>query len=166
MKAADLIAAASRASSILSRAASGLQSPLLLVVRLYWGWQFFGTGTAKFGDLATFTQRFAEWGIPMPRVNVLLAAGIETVCGLLLCVGLASRIITLPLIFTMIVAYLTAENEALRSFFSDPDKFVSASPFQFMFACVLVFVFGPGAFSLDYLIGKKFAPSASDAKSA
>ena len=53
----------------------------------------------------------------------------------------------------MLVAYLTAENEALHAFFSDPDKFVSATPFQFMFAALLVLIFGPGAFSLDRWIG-------------
>jgi putative oxidoreductase len=142
--------------ALLVKGAGYLPSPLLLAVRLYWGWQFFGTGTAKFGDLPSFTQRFTDWGVPFPQINVVLAATTETVCGLLLCVGLASRLISIPLIFTMIVAYLTAESEALHSFFSDPDKFVSATPFQFMFAAVLVLAFGPGKFSLDHLLGRKF----------
>lgn len=88
-----------------------------------------------------------------------LPATTETVCGLLLCVGLASRLISILLIFTMLVAYLTAENAALRAFFSDPDKFVSATPFQFMFAALLVLIFGPGALSIDRLIEKKFGAS-------
>ncbi len=146
----------------LIRAASWLKSPFLLVVRLYWGWQFYGTGTAKLHDIPAFTERFAGWGIPLPHLNVILAGTTETVGGLLLLVGVASRLISIPLIFTMIVAYLTAESEALHAFFSDPDKFVSATPFQFMFAAILVLIFGPGVFSIDYFLGRKFGTPAPE----
>jgi len=141
---------------------SWLKSPFLLIVRLYWGWQFFGTGTAKFGDIPAFTQRFADWGVPLPHLNVLLAASTETACGLLLLAGVASRLIAIPLIFTMIVAYLTAEKDALHAFFSDPDKFVSAAPFQFMFAAIIVLIFGPGFFSIDCLLARFFGVKASE----
>ena len=163
MKAAMILSYLRIGYALLVKGAGYLQSPFLLVVRLYWGWQFFGTGTAKFGDLPSFTQRFTDWGVPFPHINVILAATTETVCGLLLCVGLASRLISIPLIFTMLVAYLTAESEALHSFFSDPDKFVSATPFQFMFAALLVLIFGPGALSLDRLIERKFGTGAAPA---
>ena len=142
--------------------ASWLQSPFLLVVRLYWGWQFFQTGSAKLGDVDDFTQRFTDWGVPFPHLSVLMAGNTEKYCGLLLLVGLFSRLISIPLIFTMMIAYLTAEKEALHSFFSDPDKFVSATPFLFMFASIIVLIFGPGFFSLDTLLGKIFGAPASD----
>ncbi len=146
--------------------ATWLKSPFLLVVRLYWGWQFFGTGTAKLGDVPAFVERFAGWGVPFPHLNVILAGTAETVCGLLLLAGLASRLVALPLIFTMVVAYLTAEKEALQAVFSDSDKFVSATPFQFMFAALIVLIFGPGFFSVDALIGKFFARKASETSPA
>jgi putative oxidoreductase len=157
MNSTTLFTRVGRGYTLFAKCASYLACPLLLVIRLYWGWQFFGTGTAKFGDVATFTQRFTEWGVPLPHLSVLFAASTETVCGLLLLAGLASRLVSIPLIFTMIVAYLTAETEALHSLFSDPDKFVSATPFLFLFACVIVLVFGPGVFSLDWVIGKLYA---------
>ncbi len=56
---------------------------------------------------------------------------------------------------SMLAAYLTAENEALKAIFSDPDKFTGADPFLFLFAAVIILVFGPGKFSLDHLIGIK-----------
>jgi putative oxidoreductase len=59
------------------------------------------------------------------------------------------------------VAYLTADNEAMRAIFSEPDKFTSAAPFLFLFASVIVLLFGPGAISLDYLIGKKWPAAES-----
>jgi putative oxidoreductase len=150
------------AYQVLIRVASFLKCPFLLIVRLYWGWQFFGTGTAKLGDLPTFTERFANWGVPLPHLSVIAAGTTETVGGLLLLAGFASRLVSIPLIFTMLVAYLTAESEALHSFFSDPDKFVSATPFQFMFAALLVLIFGPGAISIDHLLKKKFDGAASE----
>ncbi len=75
---------------------------------------------------------------------------------------LGSRLISIPLTFLLCVAYVTADNEALRAIFSDPDKFLNAAEFQFLFAVLLVLIFGPGVFSLDYLLGKKFGPPASE----
>src|SRR5580704_17898456 len=136
-------------NGLLVKIGSALQSLFLLIVRLYWGWQFFGTGKAKLMDVPTFVERFHDWGIPFPKLNVYIAGSTECFGGLLLLVGLCSRIISVPLIFTMVVAYLTADIESVKSIWSDPDKFVYAAPFQFMFAAIIVFIFGPGAFSLD-----------------
>jgi len=66
--------------------------------------------------------------------------------------GLGSRIIALPLTINMLVAYLTADREALFSIFSDPGKFYAADPFTFFFASLLILVFGPGKISLDAAI--------------
>jgi putative oxidoreductase len=81
-----------------------------------------------------------------------LAGTTEMVGGLLLLLGLASRIISVPLTFVMLVAYATAHSDEMKAIFSDPDKFLSAAPFQFLFACVLIFVFGPGKLSSDALL--------------
>lgn len=133
---------------------SKLQSPFLLIIRLYWGWQFFGTGKAKLHDIDKFAGYFANWGIPMPKLNVILAGSTECVCGLLLLLGLGSRIATVPLIFTMVIAYLTAESDAAHAIFSNPDKFVTATPFLFLLTCIIVLIFGPGCFSLDAVIAR------------
>lgn len=140
------------AYAMLVKGASCLQSPMLLVVRLYWGWSFFQTGKGKLEDLGKVTEYFQSLGIPMPGVNAALAATTECVGGLLLLAGLASRPAALALSFTMIVAYLTADLDAVKGIFSDPDTFLGADPFQFLFASVLVLAFGPGFFSLDRLV--------------
>jgi len=67
-----------------------------------------------------------------------------------------SRFTAIPLIITMIVAYLTADLDVVKNIFSAPDKFTAADPFLFLLASVIVFVFGPGRFSLDGLIAWKF----------
>jgi putative oxidoreductase len=101
------------------------------------------------------TGFFESIHIPMPHLNAILAGSTECFGGLLLLLGLFSRVACVPLIFTMIIAYVTAESDALKAIFSDPDKFVSAAPFQFLFVCLIVLAFGPGKLSLDALIAKK-----------
>ena len=133
---------------------SKLQSPFLLIIRLYWGWQFFLTGRGKLMNLDRTANFFAGLHIPMPRLNAVLAGSTECFGGLLLLLGLGSRIVTVPLIFTMIIAYVTAESDKLHNLFARPDDFVSAAPFQFMLTAIIVLIFGPGLFSLDALLAR------------
>ncbi len=142
--------------------ASMLQHPLLLVMRLYWGWQFFLTGKGKLGNIEGVTQFFDGLGIPMPMFNAYLVASLECVGGLLLLAGLGSRLIAIPLTIAMSVAYATAHREELSDIFSEPDKFLNAAPFLFLLTCVIVLIFGPGAFSLDAVIKRLLPTRASD----
>jgi putative oxidoreductase len=54
----------------------------------------------------------------------------------------------------MIVAYLAADREALKQIFSDPGKFYNADPYTFLFASLMVLIFGPGLFAVDTLIAR------------
>jgi putative oxidoreductase len=69
-----------------------------------------------------------------------------------LILGLASRLISVPLLINMIVAYITADREAFTSFFSESGKFFGADPFPFLMVSLLILIFGPGKFSLDTLV--------------
>ena len=135
--------------------ASGLQSPLLLIIRLFWGWSFVQAGWGKLTHLDKTAAFFTDLHLPMPRLNALAAGSTECIGGLLLLLGLFARPASVPLIFTMLVAYVTADSEALHAIFSDTDKFTGAAPFLFLFAALLVLGFGPGRFSLDALRFKK-----------
>src|SRR6201987_2374245 len=137
---------------LLIRASSSLQSPFLLAVRLYWGWQFMQTGWGKLADINKVIGFFTDLGIPAPALNAYFVSALEFGGGLLLILGLGSRLIALPLVIDMIVAYITADREALFSIISAPDKFAAAAPFTFLIASVLVLIFGPGQFSLDALV--------------
>jgi len=144
--------------------AAGLQSPLLLVIRLYWGWQFFRTGRGKLLHLDRTADYFASLHIPAPKLNAFLAGSTECVCGLLLLVGLFARAASVPVTVTLLVAYVTADREAFLSFFSDPDKFLGATPFLFLLAVLLVLAFGPGRYSLDHLRDRRSAVVSRGAK--
>jgi putative oxidoreductase len=139
-----------------SAAASYLQSPLLLAVRLYWGWQFAQTGWGKMHNIARITDFFTSLNIPFPAANAHFVAGLEFFGGILLILGLGSRVVGLLLAGNMLVAYWTADHEALVSFLSDPGKFYVADPYTFLFASIMVLVFGAGLFSIDRVLKKLF----------
>ncbi len=146
------------AYKLLIQVASSLQSVFLLVIRLYWGWQFTTTGYGKLTNIAKITDFFQSLGIPFPVLNAYLAGMTECFGGVLLLLGLASRVVCLPLMFTMFIAYATAERDALHSLFTDPDKFTGATPFLFLLTAIIVFIFGPGSFSIDRLLSRLFKP--------
>ncbi|MBI2516191.1 MAG: DoxX family protein [Opitutae bacterium] len=135
--------------------ASYLQTPLLFVLRFYWGFSFARTGWGKLMNLDRTVNFFTDLGIPAPKLNAIMAGSTECFGGALLLVGLFSRVVSVPLAGTMVVAYLTADRDALMAIFSDTDKFVSAAPFQFLLTAVIVLAFGPGKLSLDHLLAKR-----------
>jgi len=135
-------------------AASSLQSPFLLLVRLYWGFQMMQTGWGKLHNLAKVTGFFTSLGIPLPGVTARCIVGLEFVGGILIMLGLGSRLVALLLTCDMLVAYIAADREALFSIFSDPDKFYAAAPYTFLIAFLIVLIFGPGRFSLDAVLTK------------
>jgi putative oxidoreductase len=140
----------------LIRAADSLQSVFLLAVRLYWGWQFAEDGWGKLHNLDKVTDFFTSLGLPAPGVTAAFIGGLELVGGVLLAIGLGSRLIALLLTGNMLMAYITADREALSSIFSDPDKFYGASPYTYLFASVIVLIFGPGKFSVDAWLARKW----------
>jgi putative oxidoreductase len=144
-----------KAYGLLNKAGGGLKSPFLLAVRLYWGWQFAQSGWGKLHNLDHVTEFFTSLGIPMPHLNAIFIANLEFFGGLLLIAGLATRFIGLVLTCNMLVAYVTADREALTSIFSDPGKFYAADPYTFLFASLIALIFGGGLFSLDALIARK-----------
>ena len=146
-----------RLYNLLIRAASSLQSAFLLVVRLYWGFQMMQTGWGKLHSLARVTGYFTSLGVPLPGFNAPFISALEFVGGVLIMLGLGSRLMALLLTGDMIVAYIAGDREALLSVFSDPDKFYAAAPYTFLVAFLIVLIFGPGRASLDALLAKRLS---------
>ncbi|MBK5942260.1 DoxX family protein [Halochromatium roseum] len=84
-------------------------APLLL--RLYLAPIFWMAGTKKFASFDSTVAWFGnpDWGLglPFPTVMAFLAASTETVGAVLLVFGLGVRLISVPLIVTMLVAMVT-----------------------------------------------------------
>jgi putative oxidoreductase len=136
--------------------ASTLQSPFLLFVRVYWGLQLAQNGWGKLHNLGRVTEFFASLGLPAPSLTATFVASVEFFGGLLLAVGLLSRFMGLVLTIDMLMAYITADRVALFSIFSDPGKFYAADPYTFLFAALLILIFGPGKFALDAFLLRRY----------
>ena len=149
---------------LLVSVASRLDSAFLLGLRLYWGVQMAQTGWGKLHSLERVTNFFTTLGIPAPGVNAVFIATLEFAGGILFALGLGSRLIALLFLGDMLVAYYAADREALFSFFSNPDKFAAATPFVFLVASSIVLIFGPGKYSLDAILAKRFSITATKRK--
>lgn len=79
-----------------------------LALRLYLAPIFIAVGAHKFANFDNMVAWFgnADWGLelPMPRLMVFLAASAELFGGVALLLGLATRLLVLPLMITMLVA--------------------------------------------------------------
>jgi putative oxidoreductase len=138
---------------------SSLRSPMFLAVRLYWGFQFAQTGWGKLHHIARITYFFISLNIPFPAFNGHFVSGLEFVGGILLMLGLTSRLTSLLPASNMLVAYWTADHEALTSICSDPGRFYVADPYTFLFASVMVPIFGAGFFAINTLLAKRLKAS-------
>lgn len=136
---------------------SYLQSPLLLTLRLYWGWQLTQSGWGKLHHLSNVAEYFGSLGLPMPGQMAVFIACVEFFGGIFLAFGLLSRITGLVLTVNMTMAYIIGDREALLSFFSDPDKFIAAAPFAFLIVALIVLIFGAGKISLDTVLSALFS---------
>ncbi len=146
---------------------SYLQSPFLLFVRLYWGWQLAQSGWGKLHHLSNVTEYFTSLGLPMPAQMAVFTACVEFFGGILLALGLASRITGLVLTVNLTMAYVIGDREALFSFFSNPDKFIAAAPFAFLLVSLIVLIFGAGKISVDAAVAFFFGSArAKQANSA
>jgi putative oxidoreductase len=139
----------------IASAFSSLESVMLLAVRLYWGFQFAQTGWGKLHNLARITGFFTSLNIPFPGFTAPFVSTLEFVGGILLIWGLFSRPISLLLAGNMFVAYWTADHEALSAVLSDPGKFYVADPYTFLFASLMILIFGAGFFAFDTLVAKR-----------
>jgi putative oxidoreductase len=138
--------------------ASHLQSAFLLGVRVVWGYELFETGSGKLLHIDKPIAYFTNLGIPFPVENAYLVGCTEMFGGIFLAIGLLSRLTAIPLIIDFIVAYITTEHDALKNLLHlDPDKFISADPFTYLLASVIVFIFGPGSYSVDGFLKKVFS---------
>jgi putative oxidoreductase len=144
-----------RACAVLNR----LQSPLLLAIRLYWGWQFAQDGWGKLTHLARVTEYFTSLNLPAPGATAAFVASVEFVGGILLALGLASRLTSLVLFVNMTMAYLSVPDDRVNfsHILSNPSDFYNATPYTYWFAALLILILGPGFFAMDALLRRCFA---------
>ncbi len=141
-----------------------------ILIRLYVGLIFLCEGTLKFLRPETLgAGRFDKAGIPVPTFLANLDGTLETVCGILLLAGLATRVAAAPMIVNMAGALLITKapiqwgNAALFSKASGWWDFIHESRTDLAQLCGATFLLlaGAGAYSLDAAINRRAAATSS-----
>jgi len=135
----------------LTRLSVKLQDLSLLLLRLILAYGFFGPAMEKWKNMQAVGDWFAGMGYPFPHLNAYLAGTTELTGVFLLILGLATRIITPLLIFVMIIAITTVH---LHNGF-DVNNRGFEIPLYYALMLLVLFAFGPGKYSLDYLFRKR-----------
>jgi putative oxidoreductase len=117
----------------------------LLSLRIVVGITFLVHGLDKLSDISGAEQLFASYSIPAPGLMAPFVGVTETVGGLLLIAGLATRLAAAALTVNMVVALATAHDD-LKFFVSDGGIELEALLAGASLALVLA---GAGRFSLD-----------------
>jgi putative oxidoreductase len=148
-------------ASIMSR----LENPLLLAIRLYWGYQFMQDGWGKLTHLEKVTDFFTSLNLPAPHMTALMVALVELCGGFLFTFGIASRLTSLVLFVNMTMAYLSVPDDRVNfsHIFSKPEDFYGAGPFTYWFAALLILILGPGRFAVDTLLRRIFSSTSGHA---
>lgn len=146
----DLLFLARRVTRTLS-ARLGFVPPLL--ARIVLGVVFVQSGWGKLHDLPRVVDYFASLGIPAPQLQAPFVAGVELAGGALLLAGLFTRVASVPLAATMVVAIVTAKRADVAS---ASDLFAIVE-FLYLLLLGALAASGGGALSLDALLVRRFA---------
>ncbi len=124
----------------------------ILLVRLSVGLLFFESGRGKlFFKLEELGDYFVQLGIPLPHLNAAFVSSIEFLGGICLVLGVLTRVVAVPLAFTMLVAILTAQI----------GKVHTVGDFLYLPEVLLLVIFvwlvfsGPGKVSIDHFLVRK-----------
>ena len=123
----------------------------LAAARITLGWVFLQSGWGKLHNLAGVTDFFVSLGVPLAHVQAPMVAGIEFGGGLLLLLGLATRLAALPLVGVMLVAIRTALWDDIH----DLSDLFGLAEFGYVVLLSSLVVFGAGSLSLDALVRRR-----------
>ncbi|PIQ30288.1 MAG: DoxX family protein [Bacteroidetes bacterium CG18_big_fil_WC_8_21_14_2_50_41_14] len=130
---------------------NGLRDISLVFFRLILAYGFYGPAMMKWGNLSGIADWFAGMGIPFPTLNAYLAASTEMAAVVLLPLGLFTRIISIPLMITMVVAIATVH---FGNGFEAGDNGFEI-PLYYLLMLFALLVNGAGKMSLDHLISRR-----------
>ena len=145
-----------RAAGLGLRAAERLSFLAPLLTRLVIGQAFFLTGRGKLLNFENTVTFFAGLGIPMPELNAAFVSRLEYYGGMLLIVGLLTRLVAALLGGAMIVALMTADKESFTNALGGVGEagLTDVTPFVYGMFLLWLLLAGPGRLSLDALLAR------------
>jgi putative oxidoreductase len=137
------------------RTANALSWVPLTAARLALGWVFVQSGWGKLHNLPQVVDYFTSLGFPAPNFQAPFVAGVELVGGVFLLGGLFTRVVSVPLAMTMVVALLTAKRADIAS----AGDLYGTLEFLYLLGFGTLAAFGAGLLSLDEILVRRFAPA-------
>ena len=119
---------------------------LLLFLRLFFGALFFMHGLDKLTNFNALSETYPSVMGLGSYTTLMITIFCEFACSMFLMVGLVTRIILIPMIIAMAVAFFDIHDGMM------PDGELSLIYFIVFLG---VFLIGPGRYSVDYLIDQK-----------
>lgn len=141
----------SKINDLTANILENFQSIFLFFARLTIAYGFYEPAVNKWNNISDTASWFASMGIPFPTLNVYMVATFESLGVVLLALGLFTRLISLPLIGTMVVAIVTVH---FANGFSSGDNGFEIPLYYLLFLGIFA-SFGAGKISVDNFLSKK-----------
>jgi putative oxidoreductase len=122
----------------------------ILLIRILVGWVFLSEGVQKFLFPASLgVGRFVKIGIPWPQVMAPFVGTVEIVCGILLLIGLVTRLAAVALLIDIAVALYSTKivTFAKNGLWSTLHE--GRTDLSMLFGLVFLLLVGAGSWSLD-----------------
>lgn len=128
----------------------------LLLIRILTGTVFISEGIQKFLSPDTLgVGRFIKIGLPAPEFLGYFVPSFEIACGLLVLLGLFTRLASVPLLIIMIVAIASTKIPILinEGFWKMAHE--ARTDWAMLICSVILLLIGAGKYSLDSYLAKK-----------
>jgi len=128
----------------------------IFLIRLMVGVVFLSEGIQKFLFPAIRgAGRFEKIGLPSPEFLGAFVGGFEVVCGLLVLIGLYTRLAGIPLLIIMMVAISTTKLDILMNDGFWVMMHAARTDYAMLLGSLFLIIKGAGPWSIDWRIGKK-----------
>ncbi len=127
-----------------------------VLVRLMVGWVFMYEGIQKFlFPAALGVGRFEKIGIPSPQFFAPFVGVVEIVCGLLLILGLLTRLAAVPLLIDISVAIATTKIPMLLKSGFWAAMHEARTDYCMFLGLLFLIAVGGGGWSVDAILGQR-----------
>ena len=133
-------------------------SSTMILIRLMVGAVFLSEGIQKFLFPAVRgAGRFIKIGLPAPEFLSYFVASFEVMCGILILIGLITRLAAMPLMITMLVAIVSTKFPVLINEGFWPMAHATRTDFSMLLGSLFLLLNGGGKYSLDGYFGAYFS---------
>ena len=130
-------------------------SKTTIIIRLIVGIVFLSEGIQKFlFPIVRGAGRFEKIGLPSPELLGSFVGTFEILCGILILIGLFSRLASIPTFIIMIVALATTKSEVLANDGFWQMMHSSRTDWAMLLGSLFLIIKGGGKWSIDRLFMK------------